>query len=81
MAKPTTSKKKTVTPFYRVVPDQFSQGEIEAIVHERGEFARIEFDVAAWPRQIATREDEGGFVTVSPTESLGLKFQRGLIGP
>ncbi len=40
----------------------------------------MELDGIPGPRQIATSEDEGGFVPVRPPRSLSFKTKRGLIG-
>jgi len=51
----------------------------QAPIHELREIARVELDGIPGTRQLATSQNEGGFVAVRPPEALGLKIQRGLI--
>ena len=50
----------------------------QAPIDELREIARVELDGIPGPRQLATSEDEGGFVAVRPPEAFSLKIQRGL---
>src|SRR3954447_23608212 len=50
-------------------PDGMEPGP-QVPVYELREIAGVEFDGLPGPWQIATREDEGGFVPVRPPESL-----------
>src|SRR5262249_17420026 len=61
-------------------PDGTEPGP-QAPVHKLRQIARIEFDGIPDARQVPTREDEGRFVAISPTEPLAFKTKRGLIGP
>ena len=49
-------------------------------IHQLRKIARVELDGTSGSRQIASSEDEGGFVAVRPPKSFGFKTQRGLIG-
>src|SRR5690348_3816669 len=60
-------------------PDATESGP-QVLVHELRKIAGVELDGFTGSRQVATSEDEGRFVTVRPTNPLGLKIQRGLIG-
>src|ERR1051325_8736873 len=48
--------------------------------HERREIACVELDGSPGPRQLATGENEGGFVAVGPPEPPGFEPQGGLVG-
>jgi len=61
-------------------PDATERGP-QAPVHESREIAGVEFDRIPGPGQIATGENEGGFVPIRPPEPLGFETKRGLIGP
>src|SRR5690349_2378739 len=52
----------------------------EIFVHELREIARVNGDVPPGYRQLATTEDEGGFLAVRPPEPFGFERQRGLVG-
>ena len=59
-------------------PDVTERGP-QTPIHELREIARVELDGIPGTRQLATSEDEGGFVAVRPPEAFSLKIQRGLI--
>src|SRR5450432_2888233 len=60
-------------------PDAAEAGP-EVLVHELSEIARVELDCIADPWQLASGENESGFVPVRPPEALGFETKRGLIG-
>jgi hypothetical protein len=60
-------------------PDGTKRGP-QVSIHELHKIACAELDGIPGPRQIATSEDERGFVAVRPTEPFGFETQRGLIG-
>src|ERR1700704_5710792 len=60
-------------------PDSAEPGP-EVLIHELRQIAGVELNGIPGPRQIAAREDEGGFVAVGPSQPFAFKTQRGLIG-
>jgi hypothetical protein len=49
-------------------------------IHVLCQVARVELNAVPGSRQVAAREDEGGFVAVGPPQPFGFKIKRGLIG-
>src|SRR4029453_15404274 len=60
-------------------PDAAERGP-QAVVHELHEVARVELYAIPSPRQVATRQDERGFIPVRPSKPLGFETKRRLVG-
>src|SRR5690349_22712923 len=56
-----------------------SIGGSQAVVDELREIPGVELDCFTRSRQVASRQNESGFVSVSPSKSLRFKPKRGLV--
>src|SRR5215831_17907423 len=65
---------------YSPTDDPNAAEPLSQSIHQLREVPRVELDGVSTARQLAMRQNEGGFVAVRPSETSRLETQRGLVG-